>query len=244
VAPEVGIASWRADTWTWRPGPARRVGLGFGSARIAADCAHEIGGRLHGTADLVPLDRVDRDPRPLWCFPCQRLHAGGRRVQNEIGAWSGAPRSVLTGAGRHRLGRPHGAAVGCRGDSTTLASTPVMNIGQGRAHPPISSDSLLEGDGFEPLVPREGIGPFETTLIDLRPFTSAGSNLPRPGVCLRFAPPKSLTLWVNFSLGAVTIGAENFAWLAEQATGTPWVPRNPRPIAGPAQVREILQLAA
>ena len=36
------------------------------------------------------------------------------------------------------------------GDSTTLASTPVMNIGQGRAHPPISSDSLLEGDGFEP----------------------------------------------------------------------------------------------
>ena len=99
VAPEVGIASWRADTWTWRPGPARRVGLGFGSARIAADCAHEIGGRLHGTADLVSLDRVDRDPRPLWCFPCQRLHAGGRRVQNEIGAWSGAPRSVLTGGG-------------------------------------------------------------------------------------------------------------------------------------------------
>ena len=107
-----------------------------------------------------------------------------------------------------------------------------------------SPDSPLEGDGFEPLVPREGIGPFETTLIDLRPFTSAGSNLPRPGVCLRFAPPKSLTLWVNFSLGAVTIGAENFAWLAERATGTPWVPRNPRPIAGPAQVREILQLAA
>ena|SRR6516164_3747046 len=32
VAPEVGIASWRANTWTWRPGPARRVGLGFGSA--------------------------------------------------------------------------------------------------------------------------------------------------------------------------------------------------------------------
>ena len=59
VAREVGIASWRANTWTWRPGPARRVGLGFGSARIAADCAHEIGGRLHGT------DRVDRDPCPV-----------------------------------------------------------------------------------------------------------------------------------------------------------------------------------
>jgi len=33
VAPEVGIASWRANTWTWRPGPARRVGLGFGCRR-------------------------------------------------------------------------------------------------------------------------------------------------------------------------------------------------------------------
>jgi len=31
-----------------------------------------------------------------------------------------------------------------------------MNIGQGRAHPPISSDSLLEEDGFEPLVPLTG----------------------------------------------------------------------------------------
>ena len=29
-----------------------------------------------------------------------------------------------------------------------------MNIGQGRAHPPISSDSLLEGNGFELSVPR------------------------------------------------------------------------------------------
>ena len=46
------------------------------------------------------------------------------------------------------------------------------------------------------------------------------------------------------SLGAVNIGAENFDRMAEQAMGTPWVPRNPRPIAGPAQVREILELAA
>jgi alcohol dehydrogenase class IV len=45
-------------------------------------------------------------------------------------------------------------------------------------------------------------------------------------------------------LGAVKIGPENFARLAEQAMDTPWVPRNPRPIAGPAQVREILELAA
>ncbi len=40
------------------------------------------------------------------------------------------------------------------------------------------------------------------------------------------------------SLGAVDIGAENFNRVAEQAMGTPWVPRNPRPIA--AQIREIL----
>jgi hypothetical protein len=46
------------------------------------------------------------------------------------------------------------------------------------------------------------------------------------------------------SLGTVKIGPENFTRIAEQAMGTPWVPRNPRPIAGPAEVREILELAA
>jgi maleylacetate reductase len=46
------------------------------------------------------------------------------------------------------------------------------------------------------------------------------------------------------TLGAVNIGAENFDRMAEHAMGTPWVPRNPRSIAGPAQVREILELAA
>ena len=46
------------------------------------------------------------------------------------------------------------------------------------------------------------------------------------------------------SLRAVGIGADSFAKMAEAAMATPWVPRNPRPIAGPAQVREILELAA
>jgi maleylacetate reductase len=46
------------------------------------------------------------------------------------------------------------------------------------------------------------------------------------------------------SLGAVRIGPESFARLAEGAMQTPWVPRNPRPIAGPAQLQEILELAA
>ena len=46
------------------------------------------------------------------------------------------------------------------------------------------------------------------------------------------------------SLSAVNVGTEEFDRIAEQAMGTPWVPRNPRPIPGPAQVREILELAA
>ena len=46
------------------------------------------------------------------------------------------------------------------------------------------------------------------------------------------------------SLTAAKIGPESFDRIAEQAMGTPWVPRNPRPIEGPAQVREILELAA
>ena len=46
------------------------------------------------------------------------------------------------------------------------------------------------------------------------------------------------------SLGAVNVRRDAFDRLAEQAMGTPWVPRNPRPIDRPAQVREILDLAA
>jgi maleylacetate reductase len=46
------------------------------------------------------------------------------------------------------------------------------------------------------------------------------------------------------SLGAVNVGVTEFDRIAEQAMGTPWVPRNPRRIDCPAQVREILELAA
>jgi len=45
------------------------------------------------------------------------------------------------------------------------------------------------------------------------------------------------------SLGAVKIGPEHYTRISEQAMGTPWIPRNPRPIPTPAQVREILELA-
>jgi maleylacetate reductase len=46
------------------------------------------------------------------------------------------------------------------------------------------------------------------------------------------------------SLQDVRIGPEQFDAIARQAMATPWVPRNPRRIDGPAQVREILLLAA
>jgi maleylacetate reductase len=46
------------------------------------------------------------------------------------------------------------------------------------------------------------------------------------------------------SLREVKVGPESFDRIAQQAMATPWVPRNPRKIEGPAQVREILDLAA
>jgi len=46
------------------------------------------------------------------------------------------------------------------------------------------------------------------------------------------------------SLQDVRIGPEHFEAIAEQAMATPWIPRNPRKIDNPAQVREILLLAA
>jgi maleylacetate reductase len=46
------------------------------------------------------------------------------------------------------------------------------------------------------------------------------------------------------SLREVNVTAEHFDRIALAAMATPWVPRNPRKIEGPAQVREILDLAA
>jgi maleylacetate reductase len=46
------------------------------------------------------------------------------------------------------------------------------------------------------------------------------------------------------SLHNVGVGSEHFDEIARQAMATPWVPRNPRKIDGPAEVREILELAA
>jgi maleylacetate reductase len=46
------------------------------------------------------------------------------------------------------------------------------------------------------------------------------------------------------SLQDVRIGPEHFEAIAQQAMATPWIPRNPRQIDGPAQLREILLLAA
>jgi maleylacetate reductase len=46
------------------------------------------------------------------------------------------------------------------------------------------------------------------------------------------------------SLRDVRVSPEHFDTIAEQAMRTPWIPRNPRKIDTPAQVREILLLAA
>jgi maleylacetate reductase len=46
------------------------------------------------------------------------------------------------------------------------------------------------------------------------------------------------------SLGAVKVGREAFDRIAQQAMGTVWMPFNPRKVDGPAQVKEILELAA
>jgi maleylacetate reductase len=46
------------------------------------------------------------------------------------------------------------------------------------------------------------------------------------------------------SLREVKVTPEHFEAIAKQAMATAWVPRNPRRIDGPAQVREILELAA
>jgi len=46
------------------------------------------------------------------------------------------------------------------------------------------------------------------------------------------------------SLREVGVDPEHFDRIAQQAMRTPWVPRNPRKIDHPAQVREILMLAA
>ena len=46
------------------------------------------------------------------------------------------------------------------------------------------------------------------------------------------------------SLREVRVSVEHFDAIAQQAMATPWVPRNPRKIDRPAQVREILETAA
>ena len=43
---------------------------------------------------------------------------------------------------------------------------------------------------------------------------------------------------------ALALEADQLDRIAKQAMGTPWVPRNPRPIPTPAEVKEILELAA
>jgi len=78
-------------------------------------------------------------------------------------------------------------------------------------------------------------GPYDPAryTVDIPPPTGAGPHfwLMRTG----FSAP---------AIGTLTKGVGDAGDIAEQAMHTPWVPRNPRKIDGPAQVREILELAA
>lgn len=51
-------------------------------------------------------------------------------------------------------------------------------------------------------------------------------------------------LGMPMRLSEVGVTPEDFDAIAAGAMQTPWIPHNPRPIAGPADVREILELAA
>jgi len=51
-------------------------------------------------------------------------------------------------------------------------------------------------------------------------------------------------LGLPHSLADFNIGPTDFDIIAQKAMETPWVPKNPRRIEGPAQVREILELTA
>ena len=46
------------------------------------------------------------------------------------------------------------------------------------------------------------------------------------------------------TLGDVGVGPEDLDRIAEGAMRTPWIPHNPRPISGPSDVRQILEMAA
>ena len=52
------------------------------------------------------------------------------------------------------------------------------------------------------------------------------------------------SLGMPTTLAEVGVDAAAFGPIAEGAMKTPWIPRNPRPIASPADVEEILTLAA
>jgi maleylacetate reductase len=51
-------------------------------------------------------------------------------------------------------------------------------------------------------------------------------------------------LGMPLTLRDVGVGPEHFEMISERAMATPWVPHNPKPIAGPPDVLEILNLAA
>jgi len=107
---------------------------------------------------------------------------------------------------RHMLTLPVGVDGGATGPDVVrmrrsirianpLVPAAERSCGPAFAITEFATDSPLEGDGFEPLVPqREGMGLFETTLIGLWSLYLRGKQLTSPegpGVCIRFAPAES-----------------------------------------------------
>jgi len=84
--------------------------------------------------------------------------------------------------------------------------------------------------------PRGGVPAARHTLALLQALARQPDAVPAAALARDLGLPRSLQ--------DVRVSPEDFDRIAEQAMRTPWVPRNPRKIDSPAQVREILLLAA
>ena len=141
------------------------------------------------------------------------------RLDAQIGAWMsmGPLSSGVPMGASHGIGYILGAAFGVPHGHTSCIMLPAVM----RWNTPVNADrqqmiSDVMGD-----IPNAA----STDAADKLDAFIAGIGMPR-------------------TLGSVGVRAEHLQMIAEGAMNTPWVPRNPRPIAGPKDVMEILKLAA
>ena len=141
------------------------------------------------------------------------------RLDAQIGAWMsmGPLSSGVPMGASHGIGYILGAAFGVPHGHTSCIMLPAVM----RWNTPVNADrqqmiSDVMGD-----IPNAA----STDAADKLDAFIAGIGMPR-------------------TLGSVGVRAEHLQMIAEGAMNTPWVPCNPRPIAGPKDVMEILKLAA